>query len=207
MHINKDHPQCNVPRKALKACQGKGQGTLPLREWPCCPFSSTGLGSLVVSVNLSHLSHSVADTQALSAAGRHWSGMWPAQVLSTFLLLQFWASQHGFLALPHIQKTFMFPSRGAMDLHLCPKGNPLLLYYSLIHRLGLLFHKRIRKRSPGGVLCPSSGNCYSLSLLSSWGVSVKTLIFSGRNYIFLLQQRNYILGPGEVTPAYVSLVG
>ena len=31
--------------KPIKACQGKGQGTLPSREWPCCPFSSTGLGS------------------------------------------------------------------------------------------------------------------------------------------------------------------
>ena len=32
--------------KTIKACQGKGQGTLHLREWPCHPFSSTGLGSL-----------------------------------------------------------------------------------------------------------------------------------------------------------------
>ena len=32
--------------KPIKACQGKGQGTLPVREWPCHPFSSTGLGSL-----------------------------------------------------------------------------------------------------------------------------------------------------------------
>ena len=43
--VNEDHPQCNVPRKAIKACQGKGQGTLLLREWPCCPFFSTGPGS------------------------------------------------------------------------------------------------------------------------------------------------------------------
>ena len=35
----------NVPRKAIKTCQGKGQGILPLREWPCLPFSSTGLSS------------------------------------------------------------------------------------------------------------------------------------------------------------------
>ena len=31
--------------KPIKACQGKGWGTLPLREWLCCPSSSTGLGS------------------------------------------------------------------------------------------------------------------------------------------------------------------
>ena len=28
--------------KPIKACQGKGRGTHPLREWPCHPFSSTG---------------------------------------------------------------------------------------------------------------------------------------------------------------------
>ena len=32
--------------KPIKACQGKGPGTLLLREWPCHPFSSTGLSSL-----------------------------------------------------------------------------------------------------------------------------------------------------------------
>ena len=32
-------------KKAIKACQGKGRGALPLREWLCRPFSSTGLGS------------------------------------------------------------------------------------------------------------------------------------------------------------------
>ena len=32
--------------KPIKACQGKGWAALPLREWPCCSFSSTGLGSL-----------------------------------------------------------------------------------------------------------------------------------------------------------------
>ena len=32
--------------KPIKACQGKGRGTLPWRDWPCCPFSSTGLSSL-----------------------------------------------------------------------------------------------------------------------------------------------------------------
>ena len=29
--------------KSIKACQGKGRGTLPLREWLCYPCSSTGL--------------------------------------------------------------------------------------------------------------------------------------------------------------------
>ena len=43
--MNEDHPQCNGPRKAIKACQDKGQGALLLREWLCGPFSSTGLGS------------------------------------------------------------------------------------------------------------------------------------------------------------------
>ena len=28
-------------RKAIKACQGKGRGTLLLRKWPCHPFSSS----------------------------------------------------------------------------------------------------------------------------------------------------------------------
>ena len=45
--------------KLIKACRGKDRGALLLREWPCCPFSSTGL---VVHVNLSHLSHNAADT-------------------------------------------------------------------------------------------------------------------------------------------------
>ena len=43
--VNEDHPQCNVPRKARKACQAKDRGALLLREWPLRPFSSTGLGS------------------------------------------------------------------------------------------------------------------------------------------------------------------
>ena len=47
--------------KPIKAFQGKGQGALPLREWPCHPFSSTGL-----RVNFSCLSHNAADT-----AGRY----------------------------------------------------------------------------------------------------------------------------------------
>ena len=43
--VNEDHPQCTVPRKEIKACQGKGQSTVLLREWSCRPFSSTGLGT------------------------------------------------------------------------------------------------------------------------------------------------------------------
>ena len=39
-----------MPRKAIKACQGKGQGALPLREWPCPPSSSP---DSVICVNLS----------------------------------------------------------------------------------------------------------------------------------------------------------
>ena len=35
-----------VQIKPIKACQGKGQGALPLREWLFSPFSSTGLSSL-----------------------------------------------------------------------------------------------------------------------------------------------------------------
>ena len=50
-------PQCNVPRKAIKACQGKGQGALPLREWPCSPFSSTGSLCEFVLSQPQHLGH------------------------------------------------------------------------------------------------------------------------------------------------------
>ena len=52
--VNEDHPQCNVPRKAIKARQGKGRGALLLREWQRRPFSSTGVGSLCVSVYCRH---------------------------------------------------------------------------------------------------------------------------------------------------------
>ena len=41
--MNEDFPWGNAPRKAIKACPGKGWGTLSLREWLCCPFVSTGL--------------------------------------------------------------------------------------------------------------------------------------------------------------------
>ena len=39
--------------KPIKACQGRW-GALLLREWPCCPFSSTGLSSPCEFVSLSH---------------------------------------------------------------------------------------------------------------------------------------------------------
>ena len=39
-------PCIPVQIKPIKACQGKGQGALPLREWLFSPFSSTGLSSL-----------------------------------------------------------------------------------------------------------------------------------------------------------------
>ena len=41
-------------RKAIKACPGKDQCALLLREWPCHPFSSTGLSSLCKFVCRSH---------------------------------------------------------------------------------------------------------------------------------------------------------
>ena len=43
--VNEDPPQCHVPRKAIKACPGRGPGSwalspsLALRERPCRPFS------------------------------------------------------------------------------------------------------------------------------------------------------------------------
>ena len=37
--MNEDHPQCNVPRRAIKACRDKGWGILLLRQWPVHPFS------------------------------------------------------------------------------------------------------------------------------------------------------------------------
>ena len=44
-----------MPRKAIKACQGKeASDTLLLREWLRHPFSSTGLGSLCVFVCCCH---------------------------------------------------------------------------------------------------------------------------------------------------------
>ena len=52
--VNEDHPQCNVLRKAIKACQGRGRGALLLREWRRRPFSSTGLGRPCVFVYCRH---------------------------------------------------------------------------------------------------------------------------------------------------------
>ena len=40
---DEDLPWGNAPRKAIKACPGKGQDALSLREWPCHPFFSIGL--------------------------------------------------------------------------------------------------------------------------------------------------------------------
>ena len=57
--LSEDHPQCNVPRKAIKACQGKGQALSPWESGLAVPFPPR---DSVVRVNLSHLSHKVADT-------------------------------------------------------------------------------------------------------------------------------------------------
>ena len=38
-------PCIPMQTKPIKACQGKGRGAFSLREWLCCPFSSTGRGS------------------------------------------------------------------------------------------------------------------------------------------------------------------
>ena len=40
------YPYIPMQIKPIKAWQGKGQHALPLREWLCCPFSSTGLRCL-----------------------------------------------------------------------------------------------------------------------------------------------------------------
>ena len=47
------------PEKQKKACQGRGQGTLLLQEWPAVPFVPQ---ASVVRVNLSHLRHNAVDT-------------------------------------------------------------------------------------------------------------------------------------------------
>ena len=41
-------------KSSKKACQGRGQHALPLREWPHTPFSSAGLSSPCVFVYCSH---------------------------------------------------------------------------------------------------------------------------------------------------------
>ena len=48
--VNEDHPQCNVPRKAIKACPGRGRGTLShLERGHTVPFLHR---TSVVCVNL-----------------------------------------------------------------------------------------------------------------------------------------------------------
>ena len=62
--VNEDHPQCNGPRKAIKACPGRGQPllgslwpSLSLREWPCHPFFSTGFPVNLSIAATTHGSH------------------------------------------------------------------------------------------------------------------------------------------------------
>ena len=44
--VNEDHPRCNVPRKAIKACPGRGWALWgPL--WPSCPLSHLESGHAV----------------------------------------------------------------------------------------------------------------------------------------------------------------
>ena len=44
--VNEDHPQCNVPRKAIKACLGRGWALLGLL-WPSLPLSHLESGHAV----------------------------------------------------------------------------------------------------------------------------------------------------------------
>ena len=43
---NKNLSRQGLGRTLLERVAEALRGTLPLIEWPCCPFSSTGLGSL-----------------------------------------------------------------------------------------------------------------------------------------------------------------
>ena len=58
--VNEDPPQCHVPRKAIKACPGRGPGSwalspsLALRERPCRPFSPQDFCSPCEFVHCSH---------------------------------------------------------------------------------------------------------------------------------------------------------
>ena len=52
--MNEDLPWCNAPRKAIKACPGKGLGALSLREGPCYPFSPQDFCSPCEFVHRSH---------------------------------------------------------------------------------------------------------------------------------------------------------
>ena len=50
--VNEDHPRCNVPRKAIKACPGRGQGPLALSLTYRMAMHSLFLhGTSVVHVN------------------------------------------------------------------------------------------------------------------------------------------------------------
>ena len=59
--VNEDHPQCNVPRKVIKACPSRGWAvslalspSLSLRERPCRPFSPQDFCSPCEFVHCSH---------------------------------------------------------------------------------------------------------------------------------------------------------
>lgn len=67
-----------------------------------------------------------------------------------------------------------------MGFHLCLLGDRLLPYHTPMYILGLLFHKRIRRKSPAGVLCPSSSNCYTMGE----SFARLSLVFPERNNIY-----------------------
>ena len=87
---NEDHPPCNVPRKAIKACSGRDQLSLlgslwpshPLsfREWPCCPFFSTGFLCVFI-----YCSHNTGSCGPESASHVH---------LHTHLFPSLWSQTH-----------------------------------------------------------------------------------------------------------------
>ena len=53
--VNEDHPRCNVPRKAIKACPGRGQGPLShLESGHAIPFPPQGFCSPCEFVCCSH---------------------------------------------------------------------------------------------------------------------------------------------------------
>ena len=87
--VNEDHLQCNVPRKAIKACQGRDRGALPLREWLCHPFSSTGLSSpyeFVLSQPQCHR-HCRSVSESAGACNRD-PGLPAAVVVNTLIWLE-----------------------------------------------------------------------------------------------------------------------
>ena len=69
--------------KPIKACPGKGWGTIPLREWLCVPFPPQGS---VVHVNLSHVSHNAVDTACRWP--RQCTTHYPTHVLPEFIPLK-----------------------------------------------------------------------------------------------------------------------